>query len=79
MLRGRPRIIMSTSRKRKAGSEEPVSAAATLTLPGDLKVTEHILSVPLDHAQPDGPQLSLFVFCFFHEKTRCKLSSFSGG
>ena len=30
-------------------------------LPGDLKVSDHLLSVPLDHAKPDGPQLSLFV------------------
>ena len=30
-------------------------------LPGDLRVSDHLLSVPLDHAKPDGPQLSLFV------------------
>eukprot|EP00312_Isochrysidales_sp_CCMP1244_P023739 CAMPEP_0202780964 /NCGR_PEP_ID=MMETSP1388-20130828/59728_1 /ASSEMBLY_ACC=CAM_ASM_000864 /TAXON_ID=37098 /ORGANISM="Isochrysis sp, Strain CCMP1244" /LENGTH=312 /DNA_ID=CAMNT_0049450359 /DNA_START=18 /DNA_END=952 /DNA_ORIENTATION=+ len=31
------------------------------TLPGDVKVTEHFLSVPLDHSKPDGGSLSLFV------------------
>ena len=30
-------------------------------LPGDLRVSDHLLSVPLDHAKPDGPRLSLFV------------------
>lgn len=31
------------------------------TLPGDLRVQEHILDVPLDHNQPDGQKISLFV------------------
>eukprot|EP00316_Scyphosphaera_apsteinii_P008187 CAMPEP_0119301888 /NCGR_PEP_ID=MMETSP1333-20130426/3591_1 /TAXON_ID=418940 /ORGANISM="Scyphosphaera apsteinii, Strain RCC1455" /LENGTH=460 /DNA_ID=CAMNT_0007304095 /DNA_START=88 /DNA_END=1470 /DNA_ORIENTATION=- len=34
---------------------------AAATLPGDLRVKEHCLKVPLDHNKPDGTELSLFV------------------
>lgn len=37
------------------------TAPNTLLLPGDLLVREHVLNVPLDHENPDGEQLDLFV------------------
>ena len=38
-----------------------LTTMSATTLPGDVKVTEHFLSVPLDHSKPDGGSLSLFV------------------
>ena len=38
-----------------------LNSSAPTRIPGDILFIDHTLPVPLDHAQPEGPQISLFV------------------